>query len=424
VNILIIGGGGREDAIINKLLENSEVEKIFALPGTGVKKDRVFNFDIDATDFTKIIEFCKNHIIDFAIVSPDNPLVLGLVDELEKLNILTFGPNKRAAIIEGSKSFSKELMKKYNIPTAAYQTFSDSDLAIKYLDECKFPIVIKADGLALGKGVVICESKDIAKDTIIDFIDNKKFSKSSSKIIIEEFLTGFEVSILAFCDGKTLKPLVSSMDHKRIGDGDIGLNTGGMGVIAPNPYYSDKVKTYCEENIFQKTIDAMRSENREFKGCLYFGLIIENEKAKVIEYNCRFGDPEAQTVLPLLESDLLSIMMATSKGELDKVDVKLSNKATCNLVIASGGYPTNYEKNKKITIKSLTNSKIYFAGVKQQNNQLFTNGGRVLSLTCVSDSLEDAINKVYEDVKNVDFEKMYYRKDIGQKALLNKKLGK
>ncbi len=424
MNILIIGGGGREDAIINKLLENNKVEKIFALPGTGVKRNKVLNFNIDTTDFNKIIDFCNNHVIDFAIVSPDNPLVLGLVDELEKLNILTFGPNKRAAIIEGSKSFSKELMRKYNIPTADYHTFSDSDLAIKYLDGCKFPIVIKADGLALGKGVVICESKKAAKETIIDFIDNKKFSTSSSKIIIEEFLTGFEVSILAFCDGKILKPLVSSMDHKRIGDGDIGLNTGGMGVVAPNPYYSDKVKLYCEKNIFQKTLDAMNLENREFRGCLYFGLIIEDEKAKVIEYNCRFGDPEAQTVLPLLESDLLSIMMATAKGELNKVDVKLSNKAACNLVVASGGYPTNYEKNKEITINKLKYSKLYYSGVKQIDNQLFTNGGRVLSLTCVSDSIEDAISKVYQDVKNIDFEKMYYRNDIGQKALLNNKLEK
>ncbi len=424
MNILIIGGGGREDAIINKLLENNKVEKIFALPGTGVKRNKVLNFNIDTTDFNKIIDFCNNHVIDFAIVSPDNPLVLGLVDELEKLNILTFGPNKRAAIIEGSKSFSKELMRKYNIPTADYHTFSDSDLAIKYLDGCKFPIVIKADGLALGKGVVICESKKAAKETIIDFIDNKKFSTSSSKIIIEEFLTGFEVSILAFCDGKILKPLVSSMDHKRIGDGDIGLNTGGMGVVAPNPYYSDKVKSYCEKNIFQKTLDAMNLENREFRGCLYFGLIIEDEKAKVIEYNCRFGDPEAQTVLPLLESDLLSIMMATAKGELNKVDVKLSNKAACNLVVASGGYPTNYEKNKEITINKLKYSKLYYSGVKQIDNQLFTNGGRVLSLTCVSDSIEDAISKVYQDVKNIDFEKMYYRNDIGQKALLNNKLEK
>jgi len=417
VNVLIVGGGGREDAIIKKLLENKRINKIFALPGTGVDGDRVFNFDINVMDFDKIIDFCKTQIIDFAIVSPDNPLVMGLVDELEKLNILTFGPNKRAAIIEGSKSFAKELMKKYDIPTAKYEVFNDSPSAIKYLDNCDFPIVIKADGLALGKGVVICETKDKAKETIIDFIDNRKFDQSSSKIVIEEFLSGNEVSILAFCDGTTLKPLVSSMDHKRIGDGDVGLNTGGMGVIAPNPFYTDKVKKYCEDNIFSKTIEAMKSEGRVFKGCIYFGLIIKDEKAKVIEYNCRFGDPETQAVLPLLESDLLKIMMACANETLREVEVKLSNKATCNLVVASGGYPVSYEKNKKITIKKLKHSSIFYSGVKLVDDNFYTNGGRVLSLTSVADDLKSAIDFVYEDVKNIEFENMYYRHDIGQKAL-------
>lgn len=417
MNVLIVGGGGREDAIIKKLLENERIDKIFALPGTGIAGERVFNFDINVMDFDKIIKFCKTHIIDFAIVSPDNPLVMGLVDELEKLNILTFGPNKRAAIIEGSKSFAKELMKKYDIPTAKYESFTDSDSAIKYLDNCNFPIVIKADGLALGKGVVICETKDYAKETIIDFIDNKKFDQSSSKIIIEEYLTGSEVSILAFCDGTTLKPLVSSMDHKRIKDGDEGLNTGGMGVIAPNPFYTDKVKKYCEENIFNKTVLAMKSEERTFKGCLYFGLMIKDDKAKVIEYNCRFGDPETQAVLPLLKSDLLTIMIACCNETLDKVEVKLSSQATCNLVVASGGYPVSYEKNKKITLKDLKHSKIFYSGVKVIENEYYTNGGRVLSLTSVADNLEKAINLVYEDVKNIEFENMYYRHDIGQKAL-------
>ncbi len=421
MNILIVGGGSREDAIINKLLENSSINKIFALPGPGVKKEKVENIEIGVTEFDKIIEFCNTHKIDFAIVSPDDPLVLGLVDELDKLNILTFGPNKKAAIIEGSKSFSKELMKKYNIPTAEYGVFSDSKAAIKYLAQCNFPIVIKADGLALGKGVVICETRLAAIETVIDFIDNKRFNKSSAKIIIEEFLSGFEVSILAFCDGKTLKPLVSSMDHKRIYDGDKGLNTGGMGVIAPNPYYTDIVKKYCQENIFNKTVEAMRKENRPFKGCLYFGLIINDNKAKVIEYNCRFGDPETQAVLPLLESDLLSIMIACSNGTLDKIDVILSNKASCTLVVASGGYPQSYSKHKKITINKLQNSTINYAGVEMVENQLLTNGGRVLSLTSVASNLQTAISNVYQDVKNIQFENMYYRHDIGQKALINQK---
>lgn len=419
MNILIVGGGGREDSIICKLLENKTIDKIFALPGTGVKRERVVNIDIKVTEFDKIINFCNSNIIDFAIVSPDDPLVLGLVDELQKLNILTFGPNKRAAIIEGSKSFSKELMRKYNIPTAAYSVFDDSKKAINYLDKCSFPIVIKADGLALGKGVVICESKLSAVDTIIDFIDNKKFNSSSSKIIIEEFLQGYEVSILAFCDGKTLKPLVSSMDHKRIYDNDEGLNTGGMGVVAPNPYYTKDIEKYCWDNIFIKTINAMKSENREFRGCLYFGLIVNDNKAKVIEYNCRFGDPESQAVLPLLNSDLLTIMMACAKGNIEEIDVNLSNRASCNLVVASGGYPLSYEKNKKIIINKLKYSDIFYSGVKSVNGSLFSNGGRVLSITSVSDNLEQAITNVYQDVKNIEFENMYYRNDIGQKALKN-----
>ncbi|MGD1821250.1 MAG: phosphoribosylamine--glycine ligase [Pleomorphochaeta sp.] len=417
MNVLIVGGGGREDAIIQKLLENKTIDKIFALPGVGVKRDRVENINIGVTDFEKIIKFCKTNIIDFAIVSPDDPLVLGLVDELEKLNILTFGPNKKAAIIEGSKSFAKSLMKKYDIPTAKYEAFDNSKQAIEYLDECSFPLVIKADGLALGKGVVIAENYADAKETIIDFIDNKKFSDSSSKIIIEEFLDGYEVSILAFCDGNTIKPLASSMDHKRIYDNDMGPNTGGMGVIAPNPFYTNEVKTYCEDHIFYKTIEAMKAEGRTFRGCLYFGLMIKDNEAKVIEYNCRFGDPETQAVLPLLESDLLSIMMACCTNKLLETQVVIKNMASCNLVVASGGYPIKYEKNKKILIKNLNYSTPYFAGVKTENEELFTNGGRVLSITSVANSLDVAVKQVYQDVENISFENMYYRKDIGQKAL-------
>jgi len=417
VNVLIVGSGGREDAIICKLLENETIDKIFALPGIGKTRAKVENINISVTDFKGIIEFCKNNIIDFAIVSPDDPLVLGLVDELEKLNILTFGPNKRAAIIEGSKSFSKELMKKYDIPTAKYEVFDNSIKAIEYLEKCDFPIVIKADGLALGKGVVICENFDDAKNNIIDFIDNKRFNKSSSKIIIEEFLDGYEVSILAFCDGNTIKPLTSSMDHKRIYDGDMGPNTGGMGVIAPNPFYTKEVEKYCYDNIFYKTIEAMKSEDRLFKGCLYFGLMIKDNEAKVIEYNCRFGDPETQAVIPLLESDLLSIMIACCNGNLKEIEVLSSNKASCNLVIASGGYPLKYEKNLEITINNLNYSTPYFAGVISKDSKLYTNGGRVLSLTSLAPTLSQAINQVYLDVENIEFKDMYYRRDIGQKAL-------
>lgn len=417
MNILIVGSGGREDAIICKLLENDTIEKIFALPGIGREREKVENIDIAVTDFEKIIDFCNNTLIDFAIVSPDDPLVLGLVDELEKLNITTFGPNKRAAIIEGSKSFSKELMKKYDIPTAKYEVFNNSIKAIEYLDKCDFPIVIKADGLALGKGVVICDNFEDAKNNIIDFIDNQKFKKSSSKIIIEEFLEGYEVSILAFCDGKTLKPLTSSMDHKRIYDGDKGPNTGGMGVIAPNPFYTKNVEKYCYDNIFYKTIEAMEKENRTFKGCLYFGLMIKGEEAKVIEYNCRFGDPETQAVLPLLDSDLLSIMMACCDSSLSSIDVSLKNMASCNLVVASGGYPLHYNKNYEITINNMNFSTPYFAGVKTHQNKLYSNGGRVMSLTSLAPTLYQAINQVYEDVENIKFKDMYYRRDIGQKAL-------
>ncbi len=417
MNILIVGSGGREDAIICKLLENETIDKIFALPGLGSPREKVENINIAVTDFKKIIEFCKNTIIDFAIVSPDDPLVLGLVDELEALNILTFGPTKKAAIIEGSKSFSKDLMRKYNIPTAKYEVFEDSSKAINYLKECEFPIVIKADGLALGKGVVICDSYEDAKNNIIDFIDNKKFNISSSKIIIEEYLDGYEVSILAFCDGTTIKPLTSSMDHKRIYDGDKGPNTGGMGVIAPNPFYSEAVEKYCYENIFYKTIEAMKSEDRIFKGCLYFGLMIKDDKAKVIEYNCRFGDPETQAVLPLLNSDLLTIMIACCNDKLKETEVKLSDMASCNLVVASGGYPLQYEKNQEIIINNLEFSTPYYAGVKTKNNKLYTNGGRVMSLTSLAPTLHQAIIQVYQDVENIEFKNMYFRKDIGQKAL-------
>lgn len=417
MNILIVGSGGREDAIICKLLENDSIDKIFALPGLGVKRKKVENINIGVTDFDNIIDFCNKTVIDFAIVSPDDPLVLGLVDELEKLNILTFGPNKRAAIIEGSKSFSKDLMRKYEIPTAKYEVFSESNKAVEYLNNCDFPIVIKADGLALGKGVVISETLDDAKKTIVDFIDNKRFESSSEKIIIEEFLDGYEVSVLVFCDGNTIKPLTSSMDHKRIYDNDKGPNTGGMGVIAPNPFYTKEVEDYCYQNIFMKTVDAMNQEGRTFKGCLYFGLMIKDNKAKVIEYNCRFGDPETQAVLPLLESDLLSIMMSCCNENLKKTDVKLRNMASCNLVVASGGYPIEYEKNLEISISKFDYSTPYYAGVKSKDNRLYTNGGRVMSITSTAPTLDKAIKQVYQDVKNIEFKDMYYRKDIGQKAL-------
>ena len=420
MKILVIGSGGREHAIIKKIKQNKNVSEIYAIPGNGgIERDAIC-IDIKATDINTIKDFAKKNNIDYAIVTPDDPLVAGLVDALEEIQIPCFGPNKNAAIIEGSKVFAKNLMKKYKIPTAEYETFENYDKAIEYLKTAPMPTVIKADGLALGKGVIIAETKEKAFDTVKNIMKDKAFGKSGDRIVIEEFLEGVEVSILSFTDGKTIIPMISSMDHKRIGDKDTGLNTGGMGTIAPNPYYTKEIAKECFDKIFIPTISAMNKEGRTFKGCLYFGLMITKDGAKVIEYNCRFGDPETQVILPLLKSDLLDIMIATTNGNLDKVKVEFENKSAACIIMASEGYPLEYKKGFAINIPKDIIERVYFAGVKKENEKLLTNGGRVLGITNIADTLDKAIKLSYEDAKQISFEGAYYRKDIGEKALLKK----
>ena len=416
MKIMVVGGGGREHAIIKKLKENKQVEEIFALPGNGGIAADATCVDIGAKDIDRIAEFAEAEGIDFAVVAPDDPLVLGAVDALQAKGIRTFGPNKKAAIIEGSKAFSKDLMKKYNIPTAAYETFTDMEAALSYIESCPIPVVVKADGLALGKGVIIAESRGQARKAVRNMMEDKVFGESGSKVVIEEFLTGPEVSVLSFTDGKTVIPMVSSMDHKRALDGDKGLNTGGMGTIAPNPYYTDEIAKVCMDTIFKPTIEAMNKEGRTFRGCLYFGLMLTEKGPKVIEYNCRFGDPETQVVLPLLESDLLDIMLKIYDGKLDEAEVKFSDKYACCVVMASEGYPQKYETGFEITMPSDKN--IYVAGAKLKEGQLVTGGGRVLGVTETGDTLKEAIDAAYETVKTVNFENEYYRTDIGQRALM------
>ena len=415
MKIMVVGGGGREHAIIKKIKENKNAEKIFALPGNGgIAKDAEC-VNIGAKDIEKITEFAKKENIDFAVVAPDDPLVLGAVDALEAIGIPCFGPKKNAAIIEGSKIFSKNLMKKYNIPTAAYEVFEDCDKAVEYLKTAPIPTVIKADGLALGKGVIIAMTRDEAIDAVKSMMEDKKFGESGSKVVIEEFLEGPEVSVLSFTDGKTMIPMVSSMDHKRAKDNDEGLNTGGMGTIAPNPYYTEKIADICMEKIFIPTMNAMNAEGRTFKGCLYFGLMLTKDGPKVIEYNCRFGDPETQVVLPLLESDLLDIMIHISKDTLCDAEVKFRDNAACCVVMASNGYPEKYDSG--FEIKMPEDKNIYVAGAKLEDGKLLTAGGRVLGVTETAPTLEDAIKKAYETVKTVSFENAYYRNDIGKKAM-------
>ena len=420
MKILVIGSGGREHAIIKKIKQNKNVSKIYAIPGNGgIERDAIC-IDIKATDINAIKDFAKKNNIDYAIVTPDDPLVAGLVDALEEIKIPCFGPNKNAAIIEGSKVFAKNLMKKYKIPTAKYEIFESYDKAIEYLKTAPMPTVIKADGLALGKGVIIAETKEKAFDTVKNIMKDKAFGKSGDRIVIEEFLEGVEVSILSFTDGKTVIPMISSMDHKRIGDKDTGLNTGGMGTIAPNPYYTKEIAKECFDKIFIPTISAMNKEGRTFKGCLYFGLMITKDGAKVIEYNCRFGDPETQVILPLLKSDLLDIMIATTNCNLDKVKVEFENKSAACIIMASEGYPLEYKKGFAINIPKDIIERVYFAGVKKENEKLLTNGGRVLGITNIADTLDKAIKLSYEDARQISFEGAYYRKDIGEKALLKK----
>ncbi len=417
MKIMVVGGGGREHAIIKKIKENKSVEQIFALPGNGGMAADATLVDIGAKDIEKIVAFAVENGIDYAVVAPDDPLVLGCVDALEAKGIPCFGPRANAAIIEGSKVFAKNLMKKYNIPTAAYEVFDDMDAALKYLESAPIPTVIKADGLALGKGVIIAQTLDEAKAAVVSMMQDKQFGSSGDHIVIEEFLTGPEVSVLAFTDGKVVKPMISSMDHKRAGDNDAGLNTGGMGTVAPNPYYTASVADECMETIFKPTIDAMNAEGRTFKGCLYFGLMLTPCGPKVIEYNCRFGDPETQVVLPLLESDLLTVMQATTNGTLAETEVKFSDKSACCVIMASAGYPQSYEKGFEMTIPADIAPDVYVAGAKLSGDKLLTNGGRVLGVTSIADTLEDAIKLSYAKVEKIDFENAYYRHDIGQRAL-------
>lgn len=417
MKILVVGGGGREHAVIKKIKENKEVSEIFALPGNGGIASDATCVDIKATDIEKIAEFAVENKIDYAIVTPDDPLVLGCVDLLEEKGIPCFGPRKNAAIIEGSKVFSKNLMKKYNIPTAEYEVFTSAKEALEYIKTAPVPTVIKADGLALGKGVIIAQTRKEAEDAVISIMEDKKFGKSGDSIVIEEFLTGPEVSVLSFTDGKTVVPMVSSMDHKRAGDGDTGLNTGGMGTIAPNPYYTDAVAAECMEKIFLPTINAMNSENRTFKGCLYFGLMLTEKGPKVIEYNCRFGDPETQVVLPLLESDLLTVMKAVTDGKLSETEVKFKNQSACCVVMASKGYPVSYEKGYEITIPDEIKDNVYVAGAKLSGGKLLTDGGRVLGAVSTAETLEKAIQKAYGVAEKISFENAYFRRDIGKKAM-------
>ena len=422
MKLMVVGGGGREHAIIKKLKENPAVEVIYALPGNGGMVSDAVCTGIGAKDIDAIVAFAKENAIDFAVVAPDDPLVLGAVDALEEIGIPCFGPKKDAAIIEGSKVFSKNLMKKYGIPTAAYEVFDNMDAALKYLETAPIPTVIKADGLALGKGVIIAQTREEAVDAIHSMMEDKVFGASGSRVVIEEFLTGPEVSVLSFTDGNVVIPMISSMDHKRAGDNDTGLNTGGMGTIAPNPYYTEDVAKECMETIFLPTINAMNKDGRTFKGCLYFGLMLTPNGPRVIEYNCRFGDPETQVVLPLLESDLLTIMQATANGTLAETEVKFSNGAACCVIMASKGYPSKYESGCPMTLPADDETGfIYVAGAKQTETGLVSAGGRVLGVTATADTLEEAIKKAYKKVETVDFANGFYRHDIGARALAAKK---
>ena len=421
MKVLVVGGGGREHALIRKIKESSKVDEIFCTPGNGGISYDAKCFDVSATDIDGVVDLAKKLSVDLVVVAPDDPLVAGMVDALNDAGFKTFGPRANAAIIEGSKVFSKELMQKYNIPTAEYKVFDNANDAIEYIKEKnEFPTVIKADGLALGKGVIIPENLDDAVAVVKEIMEDKIFGASGNNIVVEEFLTGPEVSVLAFTDGKCVKPMVSSMDHKRALDGDKGLNTGGMGTVSPNPYYTEEVAAECMDKIFMPTINAMNQEGRTFKGCLYFGLMITPKGPKVIEYNCRFGDPETQVVLPRLKTDIIDIFEAINNETLSELDIEWSEKACACVIMASGGYPKSYKKGAEITgltLGQLDGVTVYHAGTKIENDKLVTSGGRVLGVTALGDSLADALKKSYEAVENIHFDNAHYRKDIGKRAL-------
>ena len=421
MKVLVVGGGGREHALVRKIKESKKVDEIFCTPGNGGISYDAKCFDVAATDIDGVVNLAKEIKADLVVVAPDDPLVAGMVDALNEAGFKTFGPRANAAIIEGSKVFSKELMQKYNIPTAEYKVFDNAEEAIEYIKERnEFPTVIKADGLALGKGVIIPENLDDAIAGVKEIMEDKIFGASGNNIVVEEFLTGPEVSVLAFTDGKCVKPMVSSMDHKRALDGDKGLNTGGMGTVSPNPYYTQEVAKECMDKIFIPTINAMNNEGRTFKGCLYFGLMITPKGPKVIEYNCRFGDPETQVVLPRLKTDIVDIFEAIDNETLSDLDVEWSDDACACVIMASGGYPKSYPKGIEIT--GLLNGQldgvtVYHAGTKLQDNKLVTSGGRVLGVTALGDTLENALKKSYDAVEKIHFEGAHYRRDIGKRAL-------
>lgn len=417
MKILVVGSGGREHAVIRKLKENPTVEKIWCAPGNGGISNDAECVDIKATDVSGMVQFAKENHADFCVVTPDDPLALGMVDEMEKAGIPSFGPNEHAAVIEASKAFSKDLMKKYGIPTADYEIFDNADDVLDYIQKKnKFPVVIKADGLALGKGVLIASSMADAKLAVRELMIDKAFGKAGNKVVVEEFMTGPEVSVLAFTDSKVIKPMISSMDHKRVNDNDEGLNTGGMGTIAPSPYYTKEIADECMEKIFLPTMHAMNAEDRPFKGCLYFGLMLTPEGPKVVEYNCRFGDPETQVVLPLLKTDLLTIMQACRNETLADVDIEWSDEAAVCVIEASGGYPVNYEKGFEIHGLDEHGQHegviVYHAGTKKVDGKYYTNGGRVLGITAVAPTLAEAGKRAYAAVDEIGFKKMHYRHDI------------
>ena len=417
MKVMVIGGGGREHAVIRKLRENPDITELYALPGNAGMAGDATCVPIGAKDIASIVSFAEDNAIDYAVVTPDDPLVLGCVDALEEIGVPCFGPRSEAAQIEGSKVFAKNLMKKYGIPTARYEVFTEPEAALAYVRSCPIPIVVKADGLALGKGVVVARSREEAEDAVRESMENHKFGKSGERLVIEEFLEGPEVSVLAFTDGKTLVPMVSSMDHKCAWDGDKGPNTGGMGTVAPNPWYTPAVAKRCMEEIFLPTVHAMNAEGRPFKGCLYFGLMLTKDGPKVIEYNCRFGDPETQVVLPLLESDLFTIMRACTEGRLGEVEVKFKDGAACCVILASRGYPGSYEKGFPLQIPQELRQQVYVAGAALRDGQLVTNGGRVLGCTAVAETLPKAIEEAYAVAEQVKFENAFCRRDIGRRAL-------
>lgn len=422
MKILVVGGGGREHAIIMKLAESKRVEKLYCTPGNGGISRYAECFDVSATDIDGVVALAKRLAADMVVVAPDDPLVLGMVDALNAEGIMTFGPNKAAAIIEGSKVFSKDLMKKYGIPTAAYEVFTEADKAVAYIKEQNsYPTVVKADGLALGKGVIIVQNEQEAVDAVHSIMEDKIFGESGSKLVVEEFLTGPEISVLSFTDGNVVVPMISSMDHKRALDGDKGLNTGGMGTIAPNPYYTEDIAKECMENIFLPTINAMKAEGRTFKGCLYFGLMATPNGVKVIEYNCRFGDPETQVVLPLLDGDLVDIFEAVYNGTLADVPIKWKNECCSCVVMASGGYPKSYPKGLEMQGMDdkgqVDGVFVYHAGTKYADGKFYTNGGRVIGVTATGETLQAALDKSYAAVKKISFENAHYRTDIGRRAL-------